>query len=77
VNALYRFLDEYGQPATRRWPADANTRRSAQLLREFVILGDPSLLLPQPNGFRLEASPESQAICVPSGYWRLFVRHQY
>ncbi len=31
----------------------------------FVLLGDPSLLLPQPDGFSLAADPESHDLCSP------------
>ncbi len=31
----------------------------------FVILGDPALLLPQPDGFGLEATPTLHDLCVP------------
>lgn len=31
----------------------------------FTLLGDPSLLLPQPNGFSLDATPTSHDLCTP------------
>ncbi len=66
LNGLYRFLTEYGQ-----WDGDPshNPAFEAQICRnffeEFVILGDPSLRLPQPDGFTLSADPDNAYACSP------------
>jgi len=63
---LYNFLDDYGN-----WDGDMNHEPSSNVdichnfFEEFVILGDPSVLLPQPFGFMLSADPTSQELCSP------------
>lgn len=63
---LYRFLAEHGG-----WdgdPTHAPTQNEDvchNFFDEFVILGDPSLRLPQPNDFKLLATPEQREICSP------------
>jgi hypothetical protein len=34
-------------------------------MEEFVLLGDPALLLPKPNGFALDPTPSEQDLCCP------------
>jgi len=65
--ALYRFLDEYGQPAYPGGPPTQNADIVRNFFEEFVILGDPSLRIPRPDGFRISASPASQSVCAPPG----------
>ena len=64
-SALYQFLDEYGLPATPGGPPTQNADVIRNFFEEFVLLGDPALLIPQPNGFRLTATPASQTVCAP------------
>ena len=65
--ALYRFLNEYGQPAYPGGPPTQNADIVRNFFEEFVILGDPSLRLPRPDGFRVSASPSTQSVCAPPG----------
>ncbi|MBN2560576.1 MAG: hypothetical protein JXQ75_06570 [Phycisphaerae bacterium] len=55
--ALWRLLydPDFG-------PTHDHTRN---IFEEFVLLGDPALLLPQGEGFTLEASPPSHDLCCP------------
>jgi hypothetical protein len=55
--ACYRILSDpdYG-------PSHDHTRN---IFEEFVVLGDPSLLLPQANGFTLDPTPTSHDLCCP------------
>ncbi len=63
---LYRFLADYGG-----WDGDPNhaPAQHADVCRnffeEFVLLGDPALQLPRPNGFTLTSTPESHLVCSP------------
>jgi hypothetical protein len=43
-------------------PTHDHTRN---IFEEFVLLGDPALHLPEPNGFTLAASPLTQDACTP------------
>ncbi len=62
--ALELFLDEFGVPDPNGQPTQ-NADICRNFFEEFVLLGDPSLRLPQPNGFELSANPASQSVCVP------------
>ncbi|MGD8451975.1 MAG: C25 family cysteine peptidase [Phycisphaerae bacterium] len=53
-NALSGLRSEFGE-----------TDRVRNFHEEFVLLGDPSLLLPQGTGFTLEADPGSLDLCTP------------
>ena len=64
-SALYQFLDEYGQPSTPGGPPTQNADIVRNFFEEFVLLGDPALLIPQPNGFRISAAPAAQSVCAP------------
>ncbi|MCK4659057.1 MAG: hypothetical protein KAV82_05995 [Phycisphaerae bacterium] len=63
---LYRFLTEFGN-----W--DGNPEHAPQqngdiirnFFEEFVLLGDPALRLPQPDGFTLTPAPTSLDTCCP------------
>ncbi|MEW6249266.1 MAG: C25 family cysteine peptidase [Planctomycetota bacterium] len=63
---LYRFLRTYGG-----WDGDPNHLPPLHLdecqnfAEEFVILGDPALMLPHGSSFRLRVTPEVQSICLP------------
>lgn len=63
-SGLYKFLSSYGQ-----WDGNFDHLPSANVdvchnfFEEFVILGDPALLLPQPSGFMLSAEPSEQDVC--------------
>ena len=65
-SGLYTFLRTYGG-----WDGNMNSNPPDHLsichnfLEEFVILGDPALLLPQPIGFNIGADPLSQELCCP------------
>ncbi len=63
--ALYRFLEEYGQPGTPGGPPTQNYDVIRNFFEEFVILGDPALKIPRPNGFRIHVTPASQELCSP------------
>jgi len=66
VTALYRFLREHGQWDGNYLHVPAqNLDHCHDFLEEFVLLGDPSLCLPQPNGFTLASNPTTQALCCP------------
>ena len=43
-----------------------NYDKTRNFFEEMVILGDPSLYLPEPDGFTLESDPMSQTVCAPS-----------
>jgi len=66
LDGLYRFLASYGG-----WSGNLNQQPPNHLdecrnfFEEFVILGDPALLLPHGNAFRLLVAPESAAVCAP------------
>ena len=53
--SLMRLLALYG-------PTEPVTRDYFEM---FVLLGEPSLLIPSPVGFTLSADPESQQVCAP------------
>lgn len=63
-SALYSFLDDFGQPTTPGGPPTQNADIIRNFFEEFVTLGDPALRLPQPNGFRVAATPDAQSICT-------------
>ncbi len=65
LEGLYEFLKDYGQPAYPGGPPTQNADVCRNFFEEFVILGDPAVLMPQPNGFRLGAAPASQSVCAP------------
>jgi len=52
---LYHFLADFG----------GSTDVKRNFFELYNLLGDPSLLLPQPNGFSLAATPPSQDLCSP------------
>ncbi|MCK4342701.1 MAG: hypothetical protein KAY37_13370 [Phycisphaerae bacterium] len=52
---LYHFLVEY----------TGSTDYKRNFFELYNLLGDPSLLLPQPDGFSLEPTPLSQDLCCP------------
>jgi hypothetical protein len=62
----YHFLTNYGE-----WDGNPNHAPAAHVdecrnfVEEFVLLGDPSLLLPRPNGFTLSGAPDAQSVCIP------------
>jgi hypothetical protein len=66
MSGLYKFLRDYGV-----WDGNLahlptqHTDICHNFFEEFVILGDPSLLLPQPFGFNLSVDPVSQDLCCP------------
>lgn len=63
---LYRFLRDYGQwDGNPAHPPAENESICRNFFEEFVLLGDPALLLPQPDGFALSADPESYDLCSP------------
>ena len=63
---LYRFLTEYGA-----WDGNLQNRpqQNEEVIRnffeEFVLLGDPSLRLPQAQRFTLDPTPTSVDLCCP------------
>ncbi|MBP7746696.1 MAG: hypothetical protein KA383_11250 [Phycisphaerae bacterium] len=63
--ALYQFLDEYGQPATPGGLPTQNADIIRNFFEEFVLLGDPALHLPQGDGFGVTATPATQSLCCP------------
>ncbi|MEW6252905.1 MAG: C25 family cysteine peptidase, partial [Planctomycetota bacterium] len=63
--ALYRFLDEYGLPQYPGGPPTQNQDIIRNFFEEFVLLGDPALRLPQPNGFAVNGTPAMQYVCSP------------
>ena len=66
LNGLYRFLTDYGQwDGNQSSPPSFDEQRTRDFMEEFPILGDPSLELPQPNGFKLEVTPTAYDICSP------------
>ncbi len=66
LGGLYRFLKTYGG-----WSGDPNDPPAQyeaechNFFEEFVILGDPALLIPRPDGFTVEAAPTSEDVCSP------------
>ncbi len=63
---LYRFLTEYGQwDGNHHSPPQVHEDEIRNFFEEFVILGDPSLRLPQPDGFALEVTPTERNLCCP------------
>ena len=52
---LYHFLEDFD--------GDEDIKRN--FFELYNLLGDPALRLPQPDGFTLTASPESQDLCCP------------
>ena len=64
--ALYRFLADYGAwDGDPTHPPEENYDVCRNFFEEFVLLGDPSLLLPGGFGFALNAAPEVQELCSP------------
>ncbi len=63
---LYRFLADYGGwDGDPTHPPTLNQDKCHNFFDEFVILGDPSLKLPQPNDYRVVATPGMDAVCSP------------
>ena len=63
---LYRFLTEYGNwNGNPENPPQENEDIIRNFFEEFVLLGDPSLLLPGGLGFALNPEPRSQDLCSP------------
>ena len=63
---LYMFLEDYGQwDGNPAHPPAAHEDICHNFFEEFVLLGDPALLLPQPNGFALSLEPNSYDLCSP------------
>jgi hypothetical protein len=58
VLALYRFLNDYGSV-----PGHEDVTRN--FFEMFILLGDPSLLLPKGVAFTLQVDPVSQSLCSP------------
>ena len=57
-HALYDFLADYGSV-----PGNEDVTRN--FFEEMVLLGDPSLYLPEGWGFTLDVDPTSQSLCSP------------
>ena len=64
--ACYKMLADYGQ-----WDGDhehqpqANADVCRNFFEEFVLLGDPALLLPGGHGFRIISDPQALDLCCP------------
>lgn len=66
MSGLYRFLTEYGEwDGNPNNPPSAHADECRNFFEEFVILGDPSLRLPQNSGFTLQGTPEELEVCAP------------
>jgi hypothetical protein len=62
----YRFLVDFGEwDGDPNHPPTANVDVCRNFVEEFVLLGDPALQLPQPDGFSLDSSPMAHALCAP------------
>ncbi len=63
---LYTFLKDHGG-----WNGDHDSLPPSHVdvirnfFEEFVLLGDPALLLPQPDGFALVSDVEAHEVCSP------------
>ncbi len=63
---LYKFLADYGDwDGDPTHPPQENYDVCRNFFEEFVLLGDPSLLLPGGLGFALSPEPRSQNLCSP------------
>ncbi len=59
--ALSEFLDDYGSDPS--YPSYLD--RTRNLFEEMVLLGDPSLYLPEGHGFKLNPDPLTRIVCSP------------
>ena len=67
MTALGDFYGDYGSD-----PANYNVTRN--FFEEMVLLGDPSLRLPEPDGFTLDSDPIAQSVCAPdNAYFEIAV----
>ena len=63
---LFHFLETYGEwDGNLLHEPSANQDVCRNFFEEFVILGDPSLLLPGASGFEISCDPAFQSLCSP------------